>query len=70
MTMNYKLEQTWKDAIATFFNVLLWHLPGDPQSQDSRCPDRDSNQASPTHKSEALLLVSTRLVFTVNDYRN
>jgi hypothetical protein len=30
-----------------------------PLSQDSRCPDRDSNQAAPVYKSEALAIAST-----------
>jgi hypothetical protein len=50
----------WKEAAASQFDILDWHLPGGIEedhgnfSQDSRCPGRDSNPASPGYKSEVL----------------
>jgi hypothetical protein len=47
-----------------YFLVLSWYSPGGNDSQDSFCPNRDSNWAPPKQKKEALLSEETCFVGT------
>jgi len=31
LTLHYELEGTWKEAVVTKFEVLLWHMPEGPE---------------------------------------
>jgi hypothetical protein len=60
--MNHELERIWKKVVVAYSSyytgICLEELRKTMKKhgQDSRCPGRDSNQASPKYESRALRL--------------